>query len=135
MSLISPSSSVFPIPFSLTSGWILPSLLLPLSQSATSSLHRTRLCFLWKVRGIWLLVAGSRHWFVLAWMLCGVKALVFFTPGVLVGRRVGRLGLVAFDIASIGRDCKVLGSSVALFVCVRGALLCVLFRFTILFCT
>ena len=57
-------------------------------------------------------------------MLYGVGALVFFMHGALVGRRAGRLELVALDIFDIGGDCKVPGSSVALFVCVRGPKIC-----------
>lgn len=61
---------------------------------------------------------------MLVWMLYVVGSLVFFMPGVLVGRHVGRLALVAFDITDNGGDCKVLGSSVALSVCVRGPKIC-----------
>ncbi|TQD74771.1 hypothetical protein C1H46_039697 [Malus baccata] len=52
MSLIYPSFSVFPIPSRPNSGGFHPSLLLLLSRFATSFLHNTRLCFLWKVRRV-----------------------------------------------------------------------------------
>ncbi|KAB2633610.1 hypothetical protein D8674_029857 [Pyrus ussuriensis x Pyrus communis] len=131
MSLIYPSYSIFPIPSSPNSGGLHPSLLLPLSQCATSFLHNTRLCFPWKVffvsgwwlldggsgrGGRWLLDGGSGRGFALVWTLCDV--------GALVGQSVVRIVMVALDISCNGGDCKVLRSSVVLFVFVLGPKTC-----------